>query len=343
MIVVSGATGFLGAYMVCHLLEKGKQVKALRRPVSSTREFNTIFNHCFESLPDSEKSTVLKRLEWVNADVLDIVSLEEAMTGADEVYHCAAIVSFQQKHKKRLMQVNVEGTTNMVNAALHMGIKRFCHVSSTAALGREHSGDHMDEKSKWLTSSLNTNYAISKHKAEVEVWRGMEEGLNAVIVNPGVILGAGDWNKGSCKLFTLPWKNFPFYTTGINGYVDVRDVASAMYQLMQTESASGQRYVLVSNNMNMEFFMHTAAAWMNKTKARFRVKPWMAEVAWMLFAVKQLITGKEASITRETARASMNHYYYSSAKILTQTGFTFIPIEETLQYICQKFIKDQRR
>lgn len=341
MIVVSGATGFLGAYMVCHLLEKGEHVKAMRRSQSSTHEFSTIFNWQFSAITETEKIELLKKLEWVIADVLDIVSLEEVMTGADEVYHCAAMVSFLQRDKKRMMQVNVEGTTNMVNAALHTGIKRFCHVSSTAALGREHSGDHMDEKSKWVHSSLNTNYALSKHKAEVEVWRGMEEGLNAVIVNPGVILGAGDWSKGSCKLFTLPWKNFPFYSGGINGYVDVRDVASAMYQLLHDEKALGQRYVLVSENMNMKDFMHTTAARMKKTKARFRVQPWMAEAAWIFFALKQWITGKEASITRETARASLNHYYYSSAKILTQTGFTFIPIDQTLQYICEKFIQDQ--
>lgn len=338
--VVSGATGFLGAYMVCYLLNQGEEVRAIRRNGSSMSEFDTIFDNKFKGYTPAEIQNIRQKLHWVEGDVLDVVSLENALQGATAVYHCAAVVSFLQKDRNRMMQVNAYGTANMVNTAINAGIQKFCHVSSIAALGREHSGDHMDENSKWVRSDLNSNYAISKHKAEMEVWRAMEEGLHAVIVNPGVILGAGNWEKGSCRLFGLPWKNFPFYTEGINGYVDVNDTVAAMYRLMQEPRSFGERWVLVGENLNMRDFMHLTADYLGRTRARIRVRPWMAGLAWMFFAIKHLFGGKEPSVTRETSRASLHQYFYSSEKIIRQLPFTFTPIKETLHQICQQYLTD---
>ncbi len=335
MIAVSGANGFLGSYVVCMLLEQGKSVRAFKRGQSSAREFEYIFQNYFKN--ESQHPQLLGRLTWVDADINDIPSLEMALDGVGEVYHCAAIVSFVQKDRGRMMKVNVEGTANMVNVSLLKGVKKFCHVSSIAALGRAKSGDMVDESTRWNVSKNNSNYAVSKYKAEMEVWRGAEEGLNVVVVNPGVILGPGDWNKGSCKLFQLVWKGMPFYTEGVNGYVDVRDVARAMLMLTE-QSKFNQRYVLVGKNVNMRWYLETVSGWLGKRKPTIRVNKLMAQLAWMLDGIKSLILQKKPSLTRETARASLNRFFYSSQKI-EQLGFSFTPMEQTIETTCKQFLQ----
>jgi dihydroflavonol-4-reductase len=168
LIVVSGATGFLGAHVVCRLLQKGQQVRALKRENSSLAEFNYIYSLLFNT------QQALSNLTWVNADVLDVPALEIALQGVTEVYHCAAMVSFSQKDKEQMMQINVQGTANMVNISLQCGVQKFAHISSIAALGREKSGIEVTEKTKWVNSKLNSNYAISKYKAEMGVWRASD-------------------------------------------------------------------------------------------------------------------------------------------------------------------------
>ncbi len=334
MILVSGATGFLGAHMVCKLLSHGKRVKAIYRSQSSMAEFEYIYSLYFSD--DESKNN----LQWLESDILDTSSLEHAFDHVTEVYHCAAMVSFLQKDRNHMMKVNEEGTANMVNIALAKGVTKFCHVSSIAALGREKSGIEITESTKWSNSKLNSNYAVSKYKAEIQAWRGQEEGLNLVIVNPGVIIGAGDWKKGSCKLFDIVWNNLPFYTDGVNGYVDVRDVAKAMYQLMEN-NVFGERYILVAGSVENKYLMHTAANLLGKRKAYIKVNKLLAEIAWRVAFLVSIFTGKSPSITRETARASLKKYYYSSKKILDKNQFSFIPIDETFNYICTQLKKSK--
>lgn len=338
MIAVSGASGFLGSYVVCMLLEKGKMVRAFKRATTDLSEFGLIFNYYFEKSSESQRRELKSHLEWVIADVTDLPSLEEALTGIDEVYHCAAMVSFVQKDRDTMMECNVDGTANMVNMALQKGIQKFCHVSSIAALGRTRSGDLVTEDTRWNDSKNNSNYAISKYKAEMEVWRGAEEGLNVVVVNPGVILGVGDWNKGSCKLFQLVWKGMPFYTEGVNGYVDVKDVARAMIGLMD-RSVFHQRFVLVGQNVNMHWFLDTVAGLLDKKKPRIKVSRFLSHIAWIADGIKGKITGHKPSITRETARASMNRFYYSSSKIEQTIDFEFTPMERTIEEACNALLK----
>lgn len=339
MIAVSGANGFLGSYVVCMLLEKGNQVRAFKREQSSLKEFEYIFSTYF---PDKNTQQQLKnKLTWVVTDVLDVPSIEEALTGVDEVYHCAAIVSFLQKHREKMMDVNVEGTKNMVNISLLKGIKKFCYVSSIAALGREKSGDQITEKSKWNESKNNSNYAVSKYKAEMEVWRGIEEGLNAVIVNPGVILGAGDWTKGSCKLFQLVWNGMPFYTLGANGYVDVKDVAKAMIELME-KNISKERFVLVGENLQMKNYLDSVAEKFGKKKPTIEAGKFLSQIAWRMDALKCLILGKEPALTKETARSAQNKFYYNSNKIIQKINFQFTPMNETIENICTNFFLKQQ-
>lgn len=336
MIVVSGASGFLGSYVVCILLEKGKRVRAFRRATSTMHEFNNIFNYYFIAKTDFEKEALLRYLEWITADVTDISSLDEGLTGANEVYHCAAMVSFVQKDRKKMLHINAEGTTNMVNMALQKGVQSFCHVSSIAALGRAKSGELITEEAKWNQSKHNSNYAISKYKAEMEVWRAAEEGLNVTIVNPGVILGVGDWNKGSSKLFKLVWNGMPFYTEGVNGYVEVKDVARAMIYIME-KKLFGERFILVGKNVNMRWYLDMVAAFLGKKKPTIKVNHAISQLAWMVDGFKSFLLGKTPSLTKETARAARNQYFYSSAKI-EKLGFAFTPMEQTLEETCKQFL-----
>ncbi len=339
MIAVSGASGFLGSYVVCMLLEKGKQVRAFKRANSNLLEFEYIFRTYFASFNSLEHSSIKNNLQWIVADVLNIPSLDEALNGVEEIYHCAAVVSFVQKHREEMMHINVGGTANLVNIALEKGIKKFCYVSSIAALGREKSGDQISEKTKWNESKNNSNYAISKYKSEMEVWRGIEEGLQAVIVNPGVILGTGDWNKGSCKLFKLVWSGMPFYTFGVNGYVDVKDVSRAMIELMEKNKFS-QRYILVGENLQMKNYLDAVAENFDKKKPTINAGKFLSQLAVVVDGIKSLITGKEPTITKETARASQNKFYYSSKKIINEMGFTFTPMSETINTNCKHFLNE---
>lgn len=339
MIAVSGASGFLGSYVVCMLLEQGSEVRAFRRHSSAMEEFETIFNYYFGQASDLQREQFRSKLKWVLADINDLPSLDEALTGVDEVYHCAAIVSFISGERDKMMECNVEGTANMVNISLLKGVKKFCHVSSIAALGRTKSGDAISEDTKWNNSKHNSNYAISKYKAEMEVWRAAEEGLNVVIVNPGVILGVGDWNKGSCKLFKLVWKGMPFYTEGVNGYVDVKDVARAMVSLTN-QSQFGQRFILVGQNVNMHWYLDTVATLFGKKKPRIRVNKISSELAWITDGIKAMITGKNPTLTKETARASLNQFYYNASKIERAINFKYTPMEKTLEEACSHFLKN---
>lgn len=335
LIAVSGATGFLGAHVVCRLLQKGLQVRALKRAQSSMAEFEYIYSLLFTD------NKAKQHLTWVDADVLDTPALEEALKGVDEVYHCAAMVSFSQKDKAQMMQVNVQGTANMVNLSLINGVKKFAHISSIAALGREKSGVQVTEKSKWVDSKLNSNYAISKYKAEMEVWRASEEGLNVVIVNPGVILGSGDWHKGSCALFNIVYKGMPFYTRGVNGYVDVLDVADATIKLMDN-NVFAERFILVSDNTEMKYFLDETSTLLNKKKPSIEVNKILAELAWMGAAIAALFTGKKPNLTKETSRASLNKYYYSNQKIKDKIGFEFIPIKQTITQTCKNLLQHKQ-
>ena len=335
MIAVSGATGFLGAHLVCRLLKKGLQVRALKRSDSNMAEFQYIYSLLFVN------NEAKKNLTWVEADVLDTPALNMALQGVNEVYHCAAMVSFSQKDKEKMMQVNVQGTANILNLSLIHGVKKFAHISSIAALGREKSGVQVTEKSKWVESKLNSNYAVSKYKAEMEVWRASVEGLNVVIVNPGVILGSGDWHKGSCALFNMAYNGMPFYTHGVNGYVDVLDVADATIQLMDN-NIFAERFILVSENTNMKYFLDETSTQLNKKKPSIEVNKILAELAWMGASLAALFNGKKASLTKETSRASLNKYYYSNQKIKDKIGFEFIPIKQTIAQTCNHLLQQKQ-
>ncbi|MFN4082497.1 MAG: NAD-dependent epimerase/dehydratase family protein [Bacteroidia bacterium] len=337
MIAVSGATGFLGAHVVCNLLLQQKQVKAFKRANSSLSEFNLIFNY---RIKEENRETLLKNIHWVEADILDLPSLNEALTGVNEVYHCAALVSFLQKDYDKLMKVNIEGTANMVNISLEKGIKKFCYASSVAALGRRKSVELIDENTHWEDSKLNSNYAISKYKAELEVWRGKAEGLNVCIVNPTVIIGIGDFNKGGNAIIKSVVKGMPFYTHGVNGYVDVEDVANIMTYLMNN-NIFGERFITVSECIVNKDLFYMIAEQAGSKKPYIRINKFLAEFAWRVVAVVRLFKKVSISITKETAKSSLNKSFYSNQKIKQQLNYNFRPISQTIKNCCE-FLKTHK-
>lgn len=274
-------------------------------------------------------------LELIQGDLLDVVLLEEALQGVTHVFHCAAVVSYDPADKYKLMKMNIEGTANVVNACLDGGIRKLVHVSSVAAIGRIRKGEAVNETMQWTEETNNSNYGKSKFLAEMEVWRGVGEGLDAVIVNPSLILGGDDWSSGSSAIFKSAYEEFPWYSEGISGFVDVQDVARAMIMLMNSD-ITGQRYILSGENVSYRQVFTMIAECFGKKPPHRKVTPFLAEVVWRLEALKGKISGKKPLLTRETARTSLAKVYYDHSKILEALpGFTFTPLSETIRRTCK--------
>lgn len=329
MILVTGATGLVGSYLLHALLLKDLKVRALlynRRSLDRTR---VIFNSL-----GSNAEELISKVEWVEGDVLDVSALHDAMQGVDQVYHCAAIVSFDPADRNLMMKVNVEGTANVVNAALEAGIRKLCHVSSIASLGRTDESNIIDENSEWRNTSYNSRYSKSKYLAEREVWRGSAEGLSVIIVNPAIILGYGHPEKGSTKLFKTIHKTSLFYGKGINGYVDVKDVVKAMIELMDS-NIENERFVISAGSFTYKHIFGLIAQGFNKSLPRIQVPDLVLEAVWRFEAIRAALTGKKPLITKETATTSKGNYFYSSEKLIKRLSFRYIPIEETIGSICK--------
>ena len=329
MIFVTGGTGLLGAYLLLELTRNEDKVRALKRESSSIRIVENVFRFNSDNAEE-----LLKRIEWVNGDVCDIFSLEDALEGIDYVYHCAAMVSFAPKDCAKMMRVNIDGTANVVNASLSKGIKKLCHVSSIAALGRAEQGKTITEDITWKSSTQNSNYAISKYGGEREVWRGTAEGLNAVIVNPSIIIGMGDPGKGSSKLISMIDGLSLFYSNGINGFVDVRDVVRSMIILMQSP-IENERFIVSGANYSYRRLFELIALNLDKPKPRVAIPNLMLSVWWRIEKFRNFITGDTPIVTKETARTSKHQNYYSGEKLTEKTGFNYTSPEETVAEACR--------
>ncbi|HNA97163.1 MAG TPA: SDR family NAD(P)-dependent oxidoreductase [Chitinophagaceae bacterium] len=322
MILVTGGTGFLGSYIIKLLVEKGYRVRAIRRS---------------SKLPTWMDESVFKNVEWVEGDVLDVVALEEAMEGVEAVIHSAAVVSFLKKERKTMYQVNIDGTTNVVNVMLEKNINRLVYISSVAALGRTAGGGHVNEERKWEDSKINTHYSITKHKAEMEVWRGISEGLNAVILNPSTILGFGDWTTGSCAIFKNIQKGISWFTPGINGFVDVEDVAKATMQILESEITE-QRFIVNGHTWPFKKLQETIAENFGKKKPTRAANPFLLGIAWRIEKIKSLLTGQKPLLTKESAKVACSQTWFENEKLLNALpGFTYRPLEETIKKACDQY------
>ncbi len=315
MILVTGGAGLLGTTLITQLLASGESVKAI---------YNTTPLPAFND----------DKLHAVHCDILDVYDLEEVMQGITEVYHCAALVSFSPKDAEKLYKINVEGTANMVNAALNAGVSKFVHVSSVAALGRIRPGQQITEQMQWSEETSNSKYGYSKYLGETEVWRGTAEGLNAVVVNPVVILGPGDWNDSSTKIFKSVYDGFPWYAEGTSGFVDVRDVAAAMIALMKADISNERFIVSAANFSYREIFTMIAKAF-NKKEPHKKITPFLAGVKWRMEAIKSKFTGFTPLVTRETAATSLAEVKFDNSKLLKMLPqFTYHNMQDTINFTC---------
>lgn len=319
MILVTGASGLVGSHLVSSLLEKGLTVRALYR--NSTPNFKGA-----------------EKVDWVKGDILDVTSLEKAMIGVSQVYHCAAVVSFAPKQAAAMLQANIEGTANIVNACIEHQIQKLVYVSSVAALGRIREDAAINETMNWTPETSNSVYGKSKYLAEMEVWRGMGEGLNVAIVNPVIILGAGDWNKGSSEIFKSAYDEFPWYTKGVSGFVDVLDVVNAM-QLLMNSNLQGQRYIISGANVEYRAVFTKIANAFNKRPPHKQVTKLLAAIVWRLEAIKAIFTGKTPLLTKETAATAQAVVHFDNTKFLKAfPEFTYHSIDETIQRTCSELI-----
>ena len=332
MILLTGATGLLGSHIAYELLQQGKKIRALKRKDSNSTLIEKIF-----SFYTNEHIELLNAIEWVEGDVLDLGSLEDAMVGITHVYHCAAMVSFLPKEKDKMMQVNIEGTANVVNAAMHAGVKKLCHISSIAALGSTINGSLITEETWWKNNPSNSYYAISKYGAEREVWRAAEEGLNVVIVNPSFIIGPGDTSKSSSEAFGILRKGASWYTNGVNGYVDVRDVAHAAIKLIESDVLN-QRFILNAANLSYRSFFDKVLVQLNKPKTKREAGKFLLALAWRIEKLLAAIAGRNPIITKEKVGYALQISQYDGSKIQKTINFNYRNIDTSIMEIC-KFYK----
>lgn len=322
IVFVTGGTGLVGSHLLLNLLRSGDSVRALKRESSNLEVVRSVF-----SFYGSED--LFGKIQWVDGDITDVISLEDGIGEAQYVYHTAALVSFDPRNKQKLYKFNIEGTANVVNACLERGVKKLCYVSSTAAVGKSSKNEVVLESNKWDEEEVTSNYAISKHYAENEVWRGVAEGLSAVIVNPCVIIGPGDWSRSSGTLFQTIGKGLKFYTGGANAFVDVRDVADVMERLMKSDIES-DRFLLIGENLSYKQLFDKIAGTMKVKPPSVLVQGFWIDIFWRLEKIRSFITRKAPVVTSESAQSAVNKVSYSAEKIRSEMSYTFRNMDDAV-------------
>ena len=321
-ILVTGGTGFLGAYIIKNLVERGYPVRAIRRS---------------SALPFFIDKAIWEKIQWVEGDVLDVVSLSEAMQGIDSVIHSAAIVSFLKERRKQMYAVNIAGTENVVNMALESGVRRLLHVSSIAALGRTTKASTITEEKKWEDNKNNTHYAITKHHAELHAWRGFAEGLEGVIINPSTILGYGNWHQSSSAIFRNAYKSFPWYTKGVNGFTGVEDVAEAAVRLLLSD-INERRFIVNGENRSFQSLFSVMAEGFGKRPPHRYANRTMSEIAWRMEKIKSLFTGSKPLLSKETAKVAHSQTSFDNSALLNALpGFSFTPLDTVIKKACTRY------
>lgn len=321
-ILVTGATGLVGTHVLLYLLEKGADVCALCRPSSNKEIVRRVFAHY-------GKEQLFDAVEWRNAELLDVESVSAAMTDISVVYHTASMVSFNSCEHDLLWRVNIDGTVNVISAAMNSGVEAFCHVSSIGAVGHTSDGSPIDESTPFQPDADRSVYSQSKFRQEMEVWRAMEQGLKAVIVNPGVVLGPCLLSRSSGSIASATKKGSRFYVEGQTGYVDARDVAKAMVQLVEKE-LFGERYVLVSENSSVRNVQNLFADEFSVARPKYRASKMLMNIAATLLAVKSLFVGSKPALTYESVRSMGGNNSYSSEKVRKALNIDFISLKDSV-------------
>lgn len=329
MILVTGGTGLLGSHLLFSLLKNGAKVRAIHRSQSNMDAVKKVFGYFTTA---EEASQLYTKIQWFEASINDIPALTEAFEGVEKVYHCAARIDFEPKNFKQLKKINAEGTANIVNLCLLFLVKKLCYVSSIATLGETLDDSLITEENYYNHDADNSVYAITKHSAEMEVWRGTQEGLDAVIVNPGVIFGSGFWKSGSGIILTIGARGIPVYTLGSIALVDVLDVVQIMIQTMES-SITKNRFILVGKNCSYQDLMTQFATAFNNKQPQKAIAKWKLNLAskidWFLHTFFRT--------TRKLSKSAINSLYskkyYSSKKVESTLNFEFTPFKKTLSRV----------
>ena len=336
MILVTGGTGLVGSHLLYNLIKDGKDVKAIYRRQHKLESVKKVFSYYSENF-----EALFDKIEWIEANINDIPTMEIAFKGVTHVYHCAAFVSFEPDKYHLLRRINIQGTANIVNLCVSNNIKKLCYVSSIAAIGNsDNSETIINEESLWNPEEDVSVYAITKYGAEIEVWRGSQEGLEVVIANPGIILGPGFWRSGgSGSLFRQIHKGMPYYTNGISAYVDIWDVVNALTQLMNSD-IKNERFILVSENLSFNDFQKSVAKVLNVEPAKKEATTFILEIGWRLDWLNHKLRGKRRRFSKQMAKTVRSNRCYDNSKIKQALNFEFAQIDESIKKVSGYFLKD---
>ncbi|MEP2057830.1 MAG: NAD-dependent epimerase/dehydratase family protein [Maribacter litoralis] len=333
MVLVTGGTGLVGSHLLLKLTTDNVPVRALYRSADKLTQVKKVFRYY-----SSEATSLFNKIEWIKGDILDIPSLENAMTSITHVYHCAAFISFDPSDFKKLERINREGTANIVNICIDAGVEKLCHVSTIGTIGRTLNGEAANEETEWTRQNTNP-YAITKHLAEMEVWRGAQENLNVVIVNPGVILGPGFWNSGSGSFFKTASKGYSYYPPGGSGFISVLDVVSIMMTLMNSGIHS-ERYILVAENLTYKEILHKISLAMEKRPPTKALKFWQLYIGRIFDKLKTIFTSGTRTITKNTIYGLKHPSTFDNSKIKQVIQTNFEPIEKQVVFSSKLFIAE---
>lgn len=330
MVLVTGGTGLVGSHLLLHLIENGENVRAIYRTKNNIQKAKSVFELY-------KKEALFEKIEWLEADILDVPSLENAFIDIDYVYHCAALISFDPKDEEALRKINIEGTANMVNFSIALGVKKFCFVSSIAALGDLAPHEtYITEETDWNPEKPHSDYAISKYGSEMEVWRAHQEGLDVIIVNPGVILGpipkTKNKQQGSAELYLKVANGLSFYTLGSTGFITVDDVVKISHQLMNSE-IKNERFTLIADNIVFKDILDTIAEALKVKKPSIHAKPLFMNFLWMADGIFSTLFFQKRRLTKATAKASYSKNLYSNEKIKTALGTVFTDVHQYVRDI----------
>ena len=333
MILITGGTGLVGSHLLYKLTEKGHNVRAIYRSKEKIKTVKHVFSYYTKQVED-----LFLKIEWVEANINDIPSLTTAFKDITKVYHCAAFISFDPRDYNELRHINIEGTANIVNFCISNSIEKLCYVSSIATTGNNESNAIITENSHWNPEEDHSLYAITKYGAEMEIWRGTQEGLNTVIVNPGIIIGPGFWRSGSGSLIKAVYKGISHYTNGTVGFVAVKDVVLLMIKLMES-NVQNERFILISENLSYKNFFTKVAIQLHVKAPKKEASKILLSIAWKLDWLRSFLKHKRRRLTKHTAKSITSISYYSSEKIITELNYTFTPIEESIAETCQLFLQ----
>jgi dihydroflavonol-4-reductase len=336
LILVTGGTGLVGSHLLYELLKANKNVKAIyRRPhkLDSVKHVFSYYSKDWEILYNA--------IEWIEGDLTDIPKLQTAFIGVTHVYHCAALISFEPDKYRTLRKINIGGTANIVNLCISNAVEKLCYVSTIATIGHHAKPEILiTETTAWNPEEDNSVYSITKYGAEIEVWRGTQEGLDAVIVNPGIILGPGFWRSGgSGSFFRQIHKGLNYHTCGSSGYVDVYDVVNVMQQLMES-SIKNENYILVAENLTFKAFNAKVSKALNITKREKEIKPWQLQIAWRLDWLNHKLFRKRRKLSKQLAKTIIDVTNYDNSKIKNTLDFEFQPIDKSIEVVSKLFLKD---